>query len=183
MVDLQLALNLRIDTLASTLTEVLNEVHIAITTTGIQKIVEQKEEEQGLCETKLASLKKDISTILKRLEKLSIPLGVYVHSLILLKRSVKKYLYKEADTCSRTKLKYLLISSIYISCKMLLEDEQRPASSFASIFRYETARILRNEKVILIDLLEFDVNVTKEEFEGEIKEYWMHNEGNIGLVF
>lgn len=172
MADLQ-QLSISTKSITNSLTEVLNKVHAAVTAARPElnnTVPASKIGGQGLNAAKLRELRRDVETIIMRLRKLRIPQNVYIHSLVLLKRSVEKYLLSRAETCSRTKLKYILISCILVSCKMLLEDEKRSAASFASIFRYEASRIIRNERAIVVDLLGFDVNVTCEEYQKEIAE-------------
>lgn len=168
--------------LTSSITETLNKVHVALTASKPElnsTVPAPKIEGRGLTAEKLRDLRRDVETIILRLKKLSIPPNVYIHSLVLLKRSVRRHLLTGPQSCSRTKLKYMLISCILVSCKMLLEDEKRSAASFAGIFRYEANRIIRNERLLVIDLLGFDVNVTREEYQDEVELCHMFHEDKL----
>ena len=165
--------------LASETTSVLDRIYgklvSGVVAKGRQETPQNTQKRQvlvivGLEATKKEKLEKDVLMMLGRLKRLEIPPVVLSYALGLLCRVSKKLeIGVEKSTCSRTTLKYLLLSAVLISSKMLMEDRSRKVAEIAGLFKYEVSRLIETEKRLVIEYLEFNLYISYVDLVREVK--------------
>lgn len=91
--------------------------------------------------------------------------SVLVHSVALAKKVVK--LAKNDYTFKKGEFVLLYSACLYLSIKMLIDEERWFLADFSYVSNLEEAHIEKMEQFVLIDILNFDPKVSEQEFKKE----------------
>jgi len=164
MVDLNKLGSLPTKVLSDRLTATLSKLHRAMVSKPCNPVSEDaKISPKALDKLKLQKLQNDLEVILERLESFGLTNMIFLYSEVLLLRVIQQMKSLEPSSSSRTTLKYFFLASVLISCKMILEDKKHTADQIANMFKYESQRLIRVEKLIIIEMLKFQLNVGEDE--------------------
>lgn len=93
--------------------------------------------------------------------------SIFIHSIALAKKVVR--LAKEAHCFKKGEFVLLYSACLYLSIKMLIDEERWFLTDFSYVSNLEEAHIERMEQFVLIEVLNFYPKISVEEFKKEKK--------------